>query len=117
MRKLDVEARGAHGEAFQRRPSSLSQPASQSVGTKQTYFTVIKEHIERKNADFDLDVLNLDIFALTGHELLKRHDLLVDHVPRYRLAVEHEALGFTLDPSVELSKNIRIFFREILGIS
>ena len=62
-----------------------------------THLAVQVEEIKRKQADADLDVLDLDVLALPPAELLEWHQLARRAVNSYRLRIEHEGLGVLLD--------------------
>lgn len=62
-----------------------------SFGT--AHLAVQVEEVERKQVHLDLDVLDLDVLALPGTELLKLEQPLLLHVPRDRFRVDHERLG------------------------
>lgn len=71
------------------------------------------EQIKRKHAHLDLDVINLDVLLLPRHQLLERKNLLLHNVPSNSFAVENEALGVGLDPSMELGENVGILLGQI----
>lgn len=52
------------------------------------HLAVEVEQIETVELDLDLDVLNLDVLALTPRQLLERQDTLLLNVPRDGFAVE-----------------------------
>lgn len=45
------------------------------------YLSIQEKQIKRIYADFDLDIICLDILAFTGHEMLEWQDLLVHRIP------------------------------------
>ena len=60
----------------------------------------MEQEVKSEDTDFDLHIFYLDIFPLASHQLLERKYLLFSNIPANGFAVEHEALGFWLDPSV-----------------
>ena len=62
-----------------------------------THLAVQVEEIKRKQADADLDVLDLDVLALPPAELLEGKQLRRVLVDGHRLGVEHERLRALFD--------------------
>ena len=61
--------------------------------------------------------MNLDVFALSRHKLLKREDLLLLEIPSYSLTIEHKAFGLGLNPCRKLVQDVWVFFGEIFRIT
>lgn len=70
---------------------------SKRSSEERAHLAIKVEKIERKEADADFDVLDLDVLALPPAELLERHELARVLVDRDCLRVEHERLRALFD--------------------
>lgn len=62
-----------------------------------TYFAVQEKEVESKEADTDLNVLDLDILPFAFAELLERHQFASYTVDGNGFCVQNEGLGRVLE--------------------
>jgi hypothetical protein len=67
------------------------------ICSRDMYFAIEIQKIKSKEADADLDILNLDIFSLPLAEFLERHQFASGTINRDGFRVQHKGLRILLE--------------------